>query len=41
MSNAAKLSAVGGAALILGGVTWLWGLRGVAIVLDYAFVGCL
>jgi hypothetical protein len=41
MSRTAKLSAFGGAALILGGVTWLWGVRGVAILLDYAFVGCL
>jgi hypothetical protein len=41
MSRALKISAFGGAALILGGVTWLWGARGVAIVLDYAFVGCL
>ena len=41
MSRAAKLSAFAGAALIVGGVTWLWGMHGVAIVLDYAFVGCL
>jgi hypothetical protein len=41
MSRALKFSALGGIALVLGGVTWLWGVRGVAIVLDYAFVGCL
>jgi len=41
MSPAARYAMYGGAALILGGVTWLWGVRGVAIVLDYAFVGCL
>jgi hypothetical protein len=41
MTRAAKLSAFGGAAVILGGVTWLWGARGAAILLDYAFVGCL
>jgi hypothetical protein len=41
MTRTAKLSAYGGAAVILGAVTWLWGVRGVAIVLDYAFVGCL
>jgi hypothetical protein len=41
MSRAMKISALGGAALVLGAVTWLWGVRGVAIVLDYAFVGCL
>lgn len=41
MSRALKFSAIGSAALILGSVTWLWGVRGVAIVLDYAFVGCL
>jgi hypothetical protein len=41
MSRTLKVSAYGGAALVLGGLTWLWGVRGVAIVLDYAFVGCL
>jgi hypothetical protein len=41
MNRSAKLSAFAGAALVLGGVTWLWGVRGVAILLDYAFVGCL
>jgi hypothetical protein len=41
MSRVAILSLFGGAALLLGGVTWLWGMRGVAIMLDYAFVGCL
>jgi hypothetical protein len=41
MSRAAKIFAYGGAALVLSAVTWLWGLRGAAIVLDYAFVGCL
>jgi hypothetical protein len=41
MSRPAKISLYGAAALALGAVTWLWGMRGVAIVLDYAFVGCL
>jgi hypothetical protein len=41
MSRTAKISLFGGAALLLGGATWLWGVRGVAILLDYAFVGCL
>lgn len=41
MSRTLRYSALGGAALVLGAVTWLWGMRGVAIVLDYAFVGCL
>ena len=40
MNRTAKLTAYGGAALALGAVTWLWGVRGAAIVLDYAFVGC-
>lgn len=41
MSPAAKYALYGGGALILSAVTWLWGARGAAIVLDYAFVGCL
>jgi hypothetical protein len=41
MSRTARFYAYGAAALALGAVTWLWGQRGVAIVLDYAFVGCL
>ena len=41
MSRGLKYSALGGAALLLGGAMWLWGVRGAAIVLDYAFVGCL
>ena len=41
MNRAATFSACAGAALILGGATWLWGVRGAAILLDYAFVGCL
>jgi hypothetical protein len=27
--------------VVLAAVTWLWGARGAAILLDYAFVGCL
>jgi hypothetical protein len=41
MSPAAKISLYGGVALTLGAVTWLWGQRGMAIVLDYVFVGCM
>jgi hypothetical protein len=41
MSRAAAISLFGGVAVVLGGVTWLWGVRGAAILLDYAFVGCL
>ncbi len=41
MSRVAIISLFGGVVLLLGGVTWLWGMRGVAIMLDYAFVGCL
>jgi hypothetical protein len=41
MNRVATIALLGGAALLLGGVTWLWGMRGVAIMLDYAFVGCL
>ena len=41
MSRTTKIYLFGGAALALGAVTWLWGVRGMAIVLDYAFVGCL
>lgn len=41
MSRAAKYSVYGAAAALLGVASWLWGVRGVAIVLDYAFVGCL
>lgn len=41
MSPAGKISVYAGVALLVGAVTWLWSQRGLAIVLDYAFVGCL
>jgi hypothetical protein len=41
MNRAAKISLFGGTAVVLAAVTWLWGARGAAILLDYAFVGCL
>ena len=41
MSRAAQISLYCAAALTIGAVTWLWGQRGMAIVLDYVFVGCL
>ena len=41
MSPFAKASLFGGVALLIGSATWLWGERGVAILLDYSFVGCL
>ena len=41
MSRTTKISLYGGAALALGAVTWLWSQRGIAIVLDYVFAGCL
>ena len=41
MTRSAKISLFGGAIVVLAAVTWVWGARGAAILLDYAFVGCL
>lgn len=41
MKRGAQVALFGGAAVVLAGVTWIWGARGAAILLDYAFVGCL
>jgi MFS family permease len=41
MNPVLKYSVLGAVILALAGAGWLWGVRGVAIVLDYAFVGCV
>lgn len=41
MKRGTQVALFGGTVMVLAAVTWIWGARGAAILLDYAFVGCL
>jgi hypothetical protein len=41
MSRAARISVLGGAALVLLGALYLWDVRGAAIMIDYVLAACL
>lgn len=41
MSRALRIGMLTGAAVLLLGASYLWAVRGTAILLDFSWVGCL